>query len=369
MTSTTDFNPEMLSLARQTRQLTMTRLAKLVGVKVATISKYESGTMETNPDRLSKIAEVLDYPVTFFCRKPTLIGTSGGSVFHRKQQSLPAKKLYQSHALAEVRRLEIGRMLDSLDVQIPPPVEYDVELFEDNPEKIARSVRTAMNIPPGPIFNITETLERNSYIVVAHDFGSRQIDGFSQRPPHPPHRPCFLHINSELPPDRWRWTLAHELGHLVMHFNPMESPKLAETQADRFAAELLTPAHEIGHELDGLTFQKLSALKRSWKVSMQSLITRAYHLGTISAGQRRSMFIRLSSAGYRKREPETLDPPVERPTIMTKLAQKHLDELEFSRSELCDFLMIGEADLKRYYVSESDDILETLGIDDILRNQ
>ena len=229
-------------------------------------------------------------------------------------------------------------------------------------KKIARSVRTAMNIPPGPIFNLTETLERNGCMVVAHDFGTRQIDGFSQRTTY---APCFLHLNRQLFPDRWRWTLAHELGHVVMHFEPTASPKLVEQQANLFAAEFMAPAHEIGHMLSDLTFQKLGGLKRNWKISMQALINRAYHLGTISERQRRSMFIRLSNAGYRTREPETLDPPVERPSWMVQLAQSHLSELEYSRTELCDFLAIGEAEFRQHYVG-SDDILDTLGIGDIL---
>ena len=201
-------------------------------------------------------------------------------------------------------------------------------------------------------------------MVVAHDFGSYQVDGFSQRPKYPP---CFLHLNSQLPPDRWRWTLAHELGHAVMHFEPMASLKEVEHQAHLFAAELLAPAHEIGPLLDGLTFQKLGGLKREWKISMQALITRAYHLGTISEGQRRSMYIRLSKAGYRTREPETLDPPVEKPSWMVLLARRHLDELEYSRTELCDLLSISEAEFRKHYVG-SDDILDVLGIDDILQN-
>ena len=363
MTATSGFNPEMLGLARKRRMLSRTQLAKLIGVSNATLSRHEAGTLPIPDDRLAKVAEILDYPVIFFCRKATLIGFGTGPIYHRKQQSLSTKKLYETHALAEMRRMEISTMLESFDDEPRSPIQYPVDLFEDDPEKIARSVRASMNIPPGPIFNLTETLERNGYVVVAHDFGSSQIDGFSQRPPAPP---CFLHLNSEIPPDRWRWTLAHELGHLVMHFDAME-PQV-ERQADLFASELLTPAHEIGPMLDGLTFQKLSGLKLEWKVSIQALITRAWHLGAISAGQRRSMFMRLSKAGYRTREPETLDPPVERPSMMMRLAQRHMDELEYSRSELRELLAIGEAEFKKYYVG-SDDILETLGIDDILRNR
>ena len=362
MTAVADFNPEMLILARRSREMTQTQLAKLSAVSPTSVSRYEMGTLPVTDDSLSRIAAALNFPVNFFCRKATLVGTMGGSIFHRKQQSLPTRKLYRAHALAETRRLEITTMLNSLDINPSFPPEYPVDLFEDDPEKIARSVRVAMNIPPGPIYNLTETLERNGCMVVAHDFGSHQIDGFSQRPNYPP---WFLHLNSQLWPDRWRWTLAHELGHLVMHFEPMASPKVVEDQANLFAAELLAPAREIGPLLDGLTFQKLGGLKREWKISMQALITRARHLGTISEGQRRSMYIRLSKAGYRTREPETLDPPMEKPSWMVLLARRHLDEMEYSRIELCELLAIGEAEFKRHYIG-SDDILETLGIDDIL---
>ena len=364
MTSVEDFNPEMLVLARRSREMTQTQLAELSAVSPTSVSRYEAGTLAVTNDSLPRIAAALNYPVRFFCRKRTLVGAIGGAIFHRKQQSLPTRKLYRAHSLAETRRLEITTMLDSLDSDPPSLPEYPVELFEDDPGKIARSVRAAMDIPPGPIFNLTETLERNGCMIVAHDFGSSQIDGFSQRPKYPP---CFLHLNSLLPPDRWRWTLAHEMGHLVMHFEPMASPKEVEQQADLFAAEFLAPAREIGPSLEGLTFQKLGWLKREWRISMQALITRAYRLGSISEGQRRSMYIRLSKAGYRTREPETLDPPVEKPSWMVLLARTHLNELEYSRNELCDLLAISEAEFRMHYIG-SDDILETLGINDILQN-
>ena len=357
-----EFNPEMLSLARRSRALTQESLAKLSVVPRSLISRYEAGAAFPKHDHLTKLSGALDYPVRFFLRKSPLIGLGGGAAYHRKQQSLSMTKLHRAHALAEVRRLEIATLLDSMAVVEKPLPEYPVDLFDDDVEKIARSVRTLMNVPPGPIFNLTATLERNGCVVVAHDFGSRQIDGFSQRTQY---GPCFLHLNSGLPPDRWRWTLAHELGHMVMHYDPMAHPKLVEEQADRFAAEFLAPAHEIAPALNGLTYQKLGGLKREWKISMQALITRAYHLRTITDKQRRTMFIRLAKAGYRTREPSTLDPPIERPARMRQLARAHLDELEYSRNELRDLLAMREKDFSQNYLP-SEDILEVLGIDSIL---
>ena len=357
-----DINPAMLRLARQSRGLTMAQLAALARVSSPTVSRCESGTLVVAEPALHRIGDALDYPSTFFRRWPALIGLVGGSLFHRKPHLLPVVQLYQAHALAEVRRLEATALLRSLDDAGQSLPEYPVELFEDDPEAIARSVRVVMNLPPGPIFNLTETLEQSGCVVVSHAGQSRQFAGFGQRPPYPP---CFIHVSSELPPDGWRWTLAHELGHMVMHFEPMASPKLVEEQADRFAAEFLCPGHELRRMLEDLSFQKLGGLKREWGVSMQALINRAHQLQTISASQKRSLLARLYQAGYRTREPETLDPPVERPQRMRALAAAHLDQLGYTRPELLDLLTLREADFRRHY-APGDDILEQLGLDGLL---
>ena len=354
------FNPEMLVLARRSRSLTQDELAKRAAVTRPTLARYEIGSLAVSDDALNRLADALDYPVRFFCRNPQLIGVSGGAVFHRKRQSLPTKALYHAHACAEVRRLEITTMLHSVMEETPSLPEYPADLYGDDPAGVARSVRVAMNIPPGPVFNLTETLERNGCIVVAHDFDSRHLDGFTQRPLYPP---SFIHVSGSLSPDRWRWTLAHELGHLVMHFEVIDSPRIAEEQANMFASEFLTPANEIAPQLAGLTFQKLSGLKLEWMISMQALITRAYQLNVISGRQRQSMFVRLANAGYRTREPVPLDPPVERPTTMISLAQRHLEELDYSPDEIADLLAINKADFNKHY---SGDVWAS--IDDIVKD-
>ena len=362
MTSSGSFNPEMLVLARKRRQISQSRLAEAAGTTRGLVSRYEAGSTPMSEQMVERLAAILDYPPDFFRRSSEFVGLNGGAIFHRKQQRLPAGKLYRAHALAEIRRLEVATMLDSLEIELPTVPEHPIELLGDDPEKIARAVRTTMNVPPGPVFNVTETLERNGCVVVAHDFDSRQIDGFSQRTAY---GQWFIHVNAELPPDRWRWTLAHELGHAVMHSDPMANPKLVEDQANLFAGEFLTPRREIRHALQGMTFQKLGGLKRKWKVSMQSLIMRAYHLKTITPRQRASMFTRLSRAGYRKREPEILDPPVEKPSFLVHLARKHLDEADYSLAELRELIAIGETEFRQYYV-DPDDIVKSLGIDELL---
>lgn len=197
----------------------------------------------------------------------------------------------------------------------------------------------------GAISNMTQVIEDAGGIVIASDFGTRHIDAFSRRPSDCP--PIFF-INRELPPDRWRWTLAHELGHIIMHPGMIPHDDM-EKEADAFAAEFLTPAFEIKPQLVGLTFQKLSGLKRLWKVSIQALIMRAYQLAIITDRQRRTMFMQMSQAGYRLREPMELDPPAEPPVLLARIVEHHRRVLRYSDQDLCDVLAINERDLAAWY--------------------
>ena len=97
------------------------------------------------------------------------------------------------------------------------------------------------------------------------------------------------------------------------------TPTIIENQADLFAGEFLAPGNEIMPLLGSLTLPKLAGLKLEWKISMQALVMRASHFGTITPSQKQSLFIHLNKGGYRIREPETLDPPREYPSKLFQL--------------------------------------------------
>lgn len=84
--------------------------------------------------------------------------------------------------------------------------------------------------------------------------------------------PPLIFINKNQPVDRYRFTLAHELGHLVMHRAP--TPTM-EDEANAFAAELLMPASDIYNDLRNISIEKAAALKPFWRTSMAALFYRA----------------------------------------------------------------------------------------------
>lgn len=339
-----EVNPEMVALARASRGLSAARLATQLGVSSSMLSRYESGKVAFPDDLVQSLVSLLRYPESFFrCGYAPVFGAGPDSVYHRKRASAGKRLLTRAYGLAEVRRLE-AQKLEPFG-GLPAAPRYPSERFGD-PAKVARTLRAKWGVPMGPVFNLTRLLETNGVLIYSHDFGTRYIDAFMQLSGGDL---SVIHINRDLPPDRWRWTLAHELGHLIMHHDFPSDAADVEREADVFAAEFLAPAYEIGPSLTGLDERSLPRLKSEWRVSMSSLIMRASDLGLLDAYRKRRLFIWLSKSGYRTREPEYLDPPVEYPALPARLALRCVAERGYDREQLLDYLCIGEGDFAEYY--------------------
>jgi Zn-dependent peptidase ImmA (M78 family) len=140
-----------------------------------------------------------------------------------------------------------------------------------------------------------------------------------------------------MPSDRRRFTLAHEIGHLVMHRFP--SPTM-EQEANEFAACLLMPANDIRSAFIGrrIDLSLLGALKQEWRVAMSSLLMRAANLGFVTSGQQQYLFKQFNALKIRLREPVQYDFPQEEPTIMPRIFDVHQNALKYSAEDLCKML-------------------------------
>lgn len=338
-------NPQMVILARQSRGLTQAELASHMGVAQGTVSKVEAGLGQDAPEDFDKLSEALGYPVHFFTQKRRVIGPGITELYHRKREAVSARTLNKVHANAAIRIMNVEDLFRSWEYHAVEVPTLPIGEFEENPEKIARTVRAMWQLPPGPIVNMTTVIEEFGGVVIPMNFETRHIDGFSRRAENLP--PVFF-INQNLLPDRWRWTLAHELGHMVMHIEP--STKNMEKEADRFAGAFLAPAYEIKPQLWDLSFTKLAGLKQYWKISMQAILMRALQLNVITERKQRYMFMQLSKAGYRMREPAELDPPCESPTLLRRVIAFHRTELSYSDDDLAAALATNTDDIYSNYL-------------------
>ncbi len=354
-------NPQMVILARQSRGLTQLELASQMKVGQATVSKIEAGLVQPTEEELDALATALRYPVHFFTQKRRIVGAGISELYHRKHEVVSARTLNRVHAYASIRIMNIEDLLRSLDYSKSELPVLPIEDFEANPEKIARTVRAFLRLPPGPIFSMTKVLEDCGGIIITMDMGTRHIDGFSRRVDGLP--PVFF-LNQDLLPDRWRWTLAHELGHMVMHTEP--SNKDLEDEANRFAGEFLAPAHELKPQLWEVDIAKLAGLKRYWKISIQALVMRAKHLGVIEDWKQRQMFMKLSKAGFRLREPQELDPPTEPPQRIQDMITFHKTKLRYNDNDLQTALATCIDDIYSMYLQGTPHLFEQ--ISDLIRD-
>lgn len=334
------FNPEMLVIARRSRGLTQGELAVRLSMKQSHISKIEAGMLNPPEEMLEKLPQILKYQDDFFYRNDQSFGIASAIIYHRMRQSISRKLLDKIEAQINIYRMHIARLLRSVEIGECKIHPYDVDEYR-GPANVANTICALWMLPSGPIKNLVQVVENAGGIVIPCDFGTSQLDGLSQWIPDLP--PLFF-ININIPGDRFRLSLAHELGHVLMHAIP--KPDMEE-EAYQFAAELLMPMREVGPSLQSITLGKLADLKMYWKVSMAALIYRAERSGRVPTHQILYLRRKMGKAGYRMKEP--VDIPKEEPAMLSKIIEIYLKELGYSVSELCKMLSIYENEFVTLY--------------------
>lgn len=120
---------------------------------------------------------------------------------------------------------------------------------------------------------------------------------------------------------RTNFTIAEELGHLVLHSPLRISVSEAETEAKVFAQEFLLPSEAMQEEIARpVTLSSLAPLKSRWKVSLQALIRRARDLGYVTANQYRYLNQQIRMNGWARAEPGDDGIPQQKPRLLRKMA-------------------------------------------------
>lgn len=337
-------NASLIKVARQARGLSQVQLATAAGVTQAAVSKLEAGIIQPSREVLEDLARVLSFPVSLFYETDPIFGVPV-SISYRKRASVGARATDQLEAEINLRLMHLRRLLSSIDYE--PELSFpvlDVDEYGGSGARIAELVRRHWAVPSGPIHNLTSLVERAGCIVMQCEFESLGVDGLTL---HPPGLPVCIFLNSAMPGDRQRFTLAHELGHAVMHRFP--SPEM-EQQADDFASELLVPARDIrGAFVDGVSLPRLASLKPIWKVSMASLLMCAKKLGRLTPKQSAYLWRQMSAAGYRKQEPLEVEVAPEQASVFTDIVRAHMDQLGYQPEDLAKLLHMHASELVARY--------------------
>lgn len=339
-------DPRMITLAREARGWTQKDLAAACGLTQGHLSKLESGLVDVGPGVLEQLAGALGCPVALLEYTAPVRGIEVTCLHHRRKAStMGATTKKRIEALAQLTRISVDGLLNGIDLANVRELHRASGMAEVNPEAAAADTRVALGVSSGPVENLMRAVEAAGVIVVQRTLGTASQDAVTTWPAG---SPPMMMVNTGLAADRLRFTVAHELGHLVLHAVPGDDQ---ESEADRFASSFLAPADQIRPELVGLQTNEMSRLmkmKVKWGMSIAALIRRARDLDEIDDNRYREFQIKLSRLGWRTVEPGAA--MAEAPTLLSRVINLRRNQQGLSSSELAALAIMSEEAFRRYYL-------------------
>ncbi|MEU8267510.1 XRE family transcriptional regulator [Sphaerisporangium sp. NPDC049002] len=296
------FDQARLTQARRLAGMTKKDLAERVGVTPAAVGQYETGMTHPRPDLIPRLAGALGVPLAFFLSGRPHAKLDGSMAHFRSLRSTRVHQRAKAVAFVE----QVWELTHALEKRVRLPhvdlpgfsggeVHSGVELPRD-PAAAARELRRHWGLGTGPISHLVRHMEAHGIVVVLPppDEDATTVDAFSTS--QLPRPIVVLTANRFDDIHRYRFTAAHELGHLVLHGDTAAGDVQQEREADTFAAEFLTPRDSILPELPRrLDLRRLAELKHVWGVSISSLLYRCREVGLLSDSSASRAYQRLGA--------------------------------------------------------------------------
>lgn len=342
------FEPARLTQARVRCTVTKSDLAAEVGVSAAAIGQYEAGVNSPRPDVLERLAKALGVRPDYFCVGRPLARIDMVNAHFRSLRSARVSDRQKALATAAM----VWELTFALERYVRlPEVDLPQVPAGTTPAEAAALLREHWDLPNGPVKHLVALAESRGIVVAVRPIAEIEaVDAFSviivDRPIviTTPRRTenVFVH----------RFSIAHEIGHLLLHASSSEQGTAIEKEADEFAAAFLTPASSMDavlpHRLD---LTALDRLGRTWGVSPTSLVRRMVERRRTTDSSARRAYQRLAMTYDDKADPTTAYPG-EVPSLLKRaaeLAEDHgapvpvlADALKVNPAQVRDLL--GDAD-------------------------
>lgn len=353
---------ERLLQARLLRGVTRQELAKQLNVSRQAISQYENGACKPSPEILRQYQMLLRMPYNFFL-KPPLPSASTALNYRRLKRSTEKEK-----GIAQTRIEFMAEVFHYMKnyIQFPAvslPFKNDEEIYTPGQiETIARNVREELHLGARPIEHMMLVVENSGCIVSRYDnsdieVADRDVDGCSRIYPLEDEARPFITLmeRGSSSACRERFSLAHELGHLVLHswadeeyVKDKANYDRMEKEANSFASAFLLPMETFARELmANYGFGSLLALKLRWKTSIAAMLYRAREIGVIGEYQCKYMFQRLNREGMKRVEPLDKEIPHEETNILRTAADLLFENEIVSPYEMVEALALPRRDINK----------------------
>ncbi|MFB8004769.1 helix-turn-helix domain-containing protein [Nocardia sp. NPDC056000] len=238
------FDGARLTLARHLSGMRKSELAESLARSVSEVSAWESGMARPPASAVAELALGLAIPAEFLMMRPgSIVSTTPHFRSLRSTTQLDRDQAFAYGRLAAEVTSTLESRVEFPRVEVPRITVAIDDLDSAAPERAARSVREAWGLGTAPIRHVVRLVENHGVLVI---FGSARTAAVAAYSFEGAHRPIVVLDPNVDDPHRQRFDVAHELGHLVMHCDAEPGHRVAELQADRFAAEFLLPSAQIG---------------------------------------------------------------------------------------------------------------------------
>jgi len=294
---------ERLKSARKMSGFSMAVLADKAGQAVTkqAISKYEKGLMNPGGDALIALSRALGVKSDYFFRPQKV---SLGDLEFRKKSRLGRKEeeriKYRTLDFLE-RYLEIEDILSDRAVFKNPLSDPNIRKPEDA-EKADLEVRRKWKLGEAPISNLMELLEAKGIRIheIETDDNFIGISAWAEDIP-------VIAVRSQNDLLRKRFTISHELGHILLNIHKNNDQRTREKLCHIFAGAFLLPEKvikaELGEQRSKIALWELKKIKGIYGISIQAVMARTRHLGIISEHIYRNFCISVNTQGWKTDEP------------------------------------------------------------------
>ncbi len=255
-------------------------------VSAQTLRNYENGISFPKNEVMSAILRVLDVKIDTLFR-PFTIDWSNVKFNYRKKSKLSGAKIDEIiqniHDKAEryVELTEIMSISATADECIAQ-CRINSVYNNDDARRIAMCARNSLGLGTEPIVNMQNVVERMGVKLLPIN-ADEQFDGV--------HFQCNGHIficynNSLESVERKRFTIAHELGHLLLNIPDTINDKEVETLCHSFASEFLLPTQKLyellGANRKNIALPELKNIQSLYGISIDAIMQAARDLNIIT---------------------------------------------------------------------------------------
>lgn len=268
------------------------------------IYRYEKGEVLPDSKTLDELSKLFNVRSDFFFRETKV---EIGTVEYRKLKiSAKEESRIQEQTKDYLSRyLEIEEILGIKTEFVNPLNGFPKVSSYANVNAAAELLRDKWNLGLIAISNIAELLE-DKHIKILKLNADAGFDGLQTMANQT--IPVIAYNERQMnKKDRIRFTLLHELAHLLLSFDENLTHKDIETLCHQFAGAMLLPEKVIKEELGAfrhrLSVNELGNIKKQYGISMQAIVLRANVCGIVNTNFTKQFFTMMKDNGWKIDEP------------------------------------------------------------------